>query len=357
MSEITLPSTQATTAVTLSKEVAAALPRLQLGQLLQATVLSAQGGKAELQLPQGTLTAHTQVPLKAGEQLKLTVAQLQPQVTLTLDKPASPPLDQLGQKVYPKQLPLQEALQNMAQLAQSATSGKGAQVAVQQLIQQLPTLMQLFNPKEVKAQIGRSGTFMENHLLQQPAALKGDLKQQLLQMKAQLSNQPAEQKLLKQLDAMIARIELNQMKSLQQGASGQTNTSATETTSKETGQSRSWQVEIPFMVEDEPQQLLIKCRQQGDTEAPESMRWHIELQLNPPDVGPIEVHAIHHQGKLDVHFITEREETSLQISDQLEKLEASLSTSGITTGTLFSRQKSVNDPTIRPLSTGFSIKV
>ncbi len=193
MSEITLPVTLNNQTLAVTK-VASALPRLQLGDLLQATVLSNKGGKAELQLPQGTLTARTDLPLRAGEQLKLTVAQTQPQVTLSISKPATPPAELLSQKVYPKQQPLSQAIQNLGQLMQSQTSGKGSQIAIQQLLQQLPTLTQLFNPKNLKGQVEKSGNFMENNLLNNRGeGLKGDLKMQLLQMKAKLMGQPDQQ--------------------------------------------------------------------------------------------------------------------------------------------------------------------
>ena len=359
MSEITLPITLAAQGITVTKGVAAALPRRQVGDQFQATVLFNRNGNTQLQLPQGTMSARTDLPLRAGEQLKLTVAQLQPQVTLSISKSASAPLDALSQKTYPRQQPLQQSIQNLGQLMQSQTTGKGSQVAIQQLLQQLPTIVQLFNPTNIKNQISKSGSFMENNLLNNRGAeLKGDLKMQLLQLKAKLMNQPAEQKALRQVDAMIARIELSQLKTLQSSSGNTPSTSqgATEQGAKEPTQ-RSWQVEIPFMVDDTPQQIALKFRQQQESEESEKMRWHIELNLSPPDLGELEVHAIYHQEKLDIHFMTEKPETSRLISEQLETLESSLSVAGISTGTLFSRQKSVNDPPSAPThSAGFSIK-
>lgn len=354
---ITTPPIAATGQTLAVTKLTATLPRLQVGDQLQATVLFSRGGKTELQLPQGTLSARTELPLRGGEQLKLTVAQLQPQVTLTISKPATTPADALGQKIYPKQLPLPQALQNLGQIMQSQTTGGGGQIAIQQILQQLPTITQLFNPQAIKEQIGKSGTFMENNLLHNRAtSLKGDLKMQLLQLKAKLFNQPGQQKALQQIESMIARIELNQLKSAQSQAQG-TPSSQQDKGSREATQ-RSWQVEIPFMVDDKPQQAALKFRQQQEEETEEQSRWHIEIQLNPPELGEMEIHAIHHNEQLDIHFLTEKEETSALITAQIETLESSLSVAGLQPGTLFSRQKNIHDvpPEAISTTTGFSIK-
>ncbi len=354
---ITAPPVTATSQTLAVTNQTGSLPRLQLGDQLQATVLFSRGGKAELQLPQGTLSAKTDLPLRSGEQLKLTVAQLQPQITLTISKPATSPTDALGQKIYPKQLPLPQALQNLGQLMQSQTTGSGGQMAIQQILQQLPTITQLFNPKVVKQQIGKSGTFMENNLLHnRTESLKGDLKMQLLQLKAKLLNQPGQQKALQQIESMIARIELNQLKSAQSQAQGSPS-SQPDQGSRDSTQ-RSWQVEIPFMVEDNPQQAALKFRQQQESEDENRSRWHIEIQLNPPQLGEMEIHAIHHNDQLDIHFLTAKEETSALITEQIETLESALSIAGLQPGTLFSRQKNIHDVAPEPSSTttGFSIK-
>ncbi len=110
-------------------------------------------------------------------------------------------------------------------------------------------------------------------------------------------------------------------------------------------------------MEDKPQELALKFRQQQESEDESQSRWHIELNLAPPQLGAMEIHAIHHHEQLDVHFLTEREETSRLISEQIEQLEASLSVAGLQAGTLFSRQKSINDAPPPPVAMGgFSVK-
>ncbi len=360
MSQITLPTTTANQAVLSVAKAQAALPQLKIGDQLMATVMGNQGGKVQLQTPHGTLSARSDLPLQNGQQLKLTVAQLQPQVTLSIQKPAAPPTEALGQRVAPQQQPLQQALQNLSQLLQNPATPKSGQEAIQRLLQQLPILTQLFDPKNIKDQISKSGNFMENHLLNNKSgALKGDLKSQLLSMKTQLLNQPDQQKVVKQLDAMIARIEMNQLKSLQSQGQTQGQGGADQGSAKEAASQRNWNVEIPFMVDDQLQELALKFRQQQTGEDEESSRWHVELNLDPPGLGAIQAHAIYHQGKLDIHFLTEQQQTAHVISDKMELLQSSLESAGVETGTLFSRQKTVNDPVQTDLpysSGGFSIK-
>ncbi len=335
---------------------------------MTATVVQNQNGKIDLQLPQGaTVSARTELPLQTGQQLRLTVTQLQPQVTLSIQKPAPPPAELLSQRATPQQQPLQQALQNLTQMLQSPTTPKMSQQAIQQLLQNLPTLVQLIDPKQLKTQISKSGTFMENNLVNNRGGeLKGDLKMQLLQMKSRILNQPDQQnqqKMLKQVDALIARIETNQLKSLQSQTQSQTQTQTqqaqTESGAKESAASRSWDVEVPFLVQDQPQEIGLKFRQQQESDDPDKQRWHIEINLSPPGLGAIQAHAIYHNSVLDIHFLSEREETANTISEQIDHLQAALSTAGVEPGTLFSRQMSVNDQTsvdLPHLSNRFSIK-
>ncbi|HIJ22501.1 MAG: hypothetical protein HON68_01070 [Gammaproteobacteria bacterium] len=358
MSQITIQPPISTQALQ-NSSIATPLARLKVGDQLHATVMNLQNGKAELRLSEGIVSARTQVPLQTGEQLKLTVAQLQPQLTLSLSKPPPPALEAANQRLIPKQQPLQQALQNLTQLLQNSATGKGGQEAIQRVLQQLPTLMQLFNPKELKQQISKSGSFMENRLLNnRSTAPSGDLKMLLLQAKAQIMNQAENQKVVRQLDSMIARIELNQLKTLQ--ASVQTTTQQQSEGASREPQQRNWSVEIPFIQDNQPQQIALHYRHHQEAEDEEKERWSIEINLEPPGLGGITATATHHQGELDIHFLSEKEETARLISEQIEQLQTALSVAGVEIGTLFSRQKTVNDSSLnRPpsfSSTGLSIK-
>ena len=359
MSQITLQPTLPSQLLT-QNGAGASLARLKIGDQLHATVVSQQNGKAELRLPEGTVSARTQVPLQTGQQLRLTVAQLQPQVTLSLSRPPLPTADAMSQKLLPSQQPLQQALQKLSQLLQGSTGGKVGQEAIQRLLLQLPTLVQLFDPKVIKQQVINSATSMENRLLNgRSAPPGGDLKMLLLQAKVQLLQQPDHAKAVRQIESMIARIALNQLKSMQSQPQNSSQPQG-DSPSKEPLQ-RSWSVEIPFMVDDHPNQVSLRFRHHQEPDHPEKERWHIELNLEPPELGTIEAHAIHHQQQLDIHFLSEKAETATLINEQIEQLSAALSMAGISPGTLFSRQRSVNDLPQRPdtplYSSGFSIKV
>ncbi len=169
---------------------------------------------------------------------------------------------------------------------------------------------------------------------------------QLLQMKARLLHEPQQQKVVKQLDAMLSRIEMNQLKSLQQQVTTTGGQGGNESGSnRDLAAARNWSAEIPFLIGEEPHQIGIRFRQDSaPEEEEEKMRWHVELNLEPPSLGKIVAHAVYHNRQLDLHFLSEEEQTASRISDQLDRLEAALAAAGIETGTIFSRQKTVHDP-------------
>ncbi len=309
-----------------------ATPRLQLGQQIHATVLSTRNGDAELQTSAGTVNAKTAIPLRIGEQLTLTVSQLQPTLTLSLKPPTPPRIEAIAQRLYPKQQPLQQLLQNLSTLLHGSNTSKSSQDAIRQLLQQLPTLLQLTHPKTVKKQIAQSGSFLENHLLKGKPPPAGDLKQQLLLLREKILNSPGEEKVVRQIESMVARIELGQLKSLQGHAPA-------ESTPKETMQ-RNWVIELPFTADGEPHNAELHLQQHQNRKQPDQQSWHIELIFSLVELGEIHAHATIKGEKIDIHFLTERRESAALISDNLERLEAALSSAGLEIGTLFSRQQS-----------------
>ncbi|MBT3347860.1 MAG: flagellar hook-length control protein FliK [Thiotrichales bacterium] len=332
--------------ITLPTGTGSTLPKLQVGQTISATVISVQSGLVKLQTSNILLTAKTTIPLQKGEQLQLTVTQLQPKVTLSLSnpnslttKPATISIEQIAQKIYPKQQPLQQILQSLGQISQLNSSNRSTILAIQQLFQNIPTLMQLFNPSTLKQRTIKSGSFMENNLLNSRTdKLSGDLKGQLLQLRAKLfSQQPQTNRqpsqIVRQIDAMLSRIDLAQLKTLQSSESESATKSA----------QREWVIEIPFMVDDKPHNIELYLQRQSIQDDAQEDSWHIKLTLSPPNMGEIHISAKMGSKELDINFLTEDRQSSATISNNLDKLEATLSSSGIETGTLFSRQLTPND--------------
>lgn len=315
---------------------------LQIGQQLQATVLSNQNGQLQLKTPQGVLNSHTQLPLPPGQSLTLTVTQLEPKITLSLLPPATPPVDGFLQRIAPQQQSLQQMLHSLSQQLQNSNVTTNAKGPIEQLFQQLPTLLQLFNPKMVEQKIGQSGAFLESHLLSKKSTLlKGDLKQQLLQIRERLLNQPNQQKLVQQIESMIARIELGQLKSLQQS---------------QLPDQRSWIIELPFLLNEKPESIELHLRHHRKGESSNEESWQLQLTLHPPELGEIRTSIRWHHEQIDIHFLTETQESATLIQGHLEKLEAALSVAGIDVGTLLSRQQTSLDDTssIDTIETGFT---
>ncbi len=316
---------------------------LKVGQQLQATVLSNQNGQMQFQVPQGILNSRTQLPFSAGQSLTLTVTQLEPKVTLSIQPPTAVPIDAFLQRIAPRQHSLQQMLQSLSLQLQNNVQAQAAKNPVEQLFQQLPSLLQLFNPKVIEQRIAQSGAFLESHLLNKKSALlKGDLKQQLLQLRERLLKQPQQEKLTRQIESMIARIELGQLKSLQQS---------------QLPEQRSWIVELPFLLNEQPENIELHLRHH-QKEGQQEESWQLELKLNPPEMGEIHVSIHWREEQMDIHFLTQQQESAALIQNHLDQLQAALSTAGIEVGTLLSRQRTINDPPIPSdtIQTGFTTK-
>ncbi len=176
-------------------------PPLQVGQLLQATVVENTAGKLLLALSHRQLSAESSLPFKPGQVLTLEVRSLGEQPVLrviaALQESATASAIRTLLPRYGASTPL---LASVAQLAQAPAGSlpPALNAVIRTLVRELPDRSQLSSAEGVKNAIGRSGSFLEQNLVQAssrlptPAVLAGDFKAALLRLQGLLRELPAE---------------------------------------------------------------------------------------------------------------------------------------------------------------------
>jgi len=222
------------------------------GQILEATVLKQlSANSALLKIAQAQITAITDRPLPAETKLQLRVIRAGDQPVLQiLNQPRSTTEIKLSalRQIVPKQTPLDEVFSNLRMiLSEKEALPPEVLRVLQSLNNGILSRRELINPKSVKKALMESGIFLESNLgkntdksiLPSPV---DDLKARLLRLTAILGNEPPRtpirnsrqkqgisnsplmsllsakslpEELHKQVDSALARIQLNQLNSLQ----------------------------------------------------------------------------------------------------------------------------------------------
>lgn len=207
-----------------------ASPLLRLGAELQALVRRGSEGQLLLELEDGQLLApRSSVPLRAGEQLQLRVAQVQPTTVLQIlaTQQADPPLQASLRALLSSAGSRSGLVASLAQLLDHAASSDSP-AALRPLLTALAAHAlqpeQLADAKQLTAALRESGLFLERRLLSEPQIPpEQDLKAQLLRLAARLQalassnagpDEPAANSPLAQLSDLTERL-LTRLETLQ----------------------------------------------------------------------------------------------------------------------------------------------
>ncbi|HFD80849.1 MAG TPA: flagellar hook-length control protein FliK [Gammaproteobacteria bacterium] len=170
-------------------------PAWQAGQQLRATVIESGIGRVLLSVGNRQLSAETSLLLEKGQELTLLVRSLGRQPVLSIvsrlqESPAAMALRLL----LPRQQPAGTLLTSLLQLARTpnAPLPPAAAETLRRLVGSLPSTGSVQTPAGLRKAIADSGLFMEQRLLQAPAALRNDLKAALLRLAGALRQQPAD---------------------------------------------------------------------------------------------------------------------------------------------------------------------
>ncbi|NWC44169.1 flagellar hook-length control protein FliK [Pseudomonas edaphica] len=379
--------------------------QLPVGTLLQAKVLTTQ------MLPQGTaqpaiyrslvsvlnnalagttLSLESPQPLRVGSLLSAVVQNAQ---TLNF-VPLSGLKDQLA---VAQQLSTQQSRQGsldvlfnaLQSLPADDTTSSDLRAAAARLLNALPDLAQVSNPKVLAQLVQSSGVFLEAKLLagQDPQVPPLDMKGSLLRLVAELlpaatnlnailaANTLAQvlpnfvrnplstlgqigarqapagfplpdrlmaklagegdlENLLRLAAGAISRLQSHQLSSLEQ--TGTTADGRLQTT---------WQLEIPMRTLQDIVPLQVKFQREEpppdkdqperkDKKDPKQMLWRVELAFDMEPLGPLQVQAQLTQGKLSSQLWASRPFTASLIESHLGSLRERLVTSGINVGDL-----------------------
>jgi hypothetical protein len=347
---------------------------LQQGATVQATVRQSDpSGQLTLEISGKLLQAISTLRLAAGITLQLRVEKGKDGIILHLDEPERQRL--MYQQALRQNLPRQESLRPLLQqLAQSQSGTKNAaptgpssnttahdaskqttastaplpksvSQAITRLMSVLPTLEKVLQPAGLQQAIARSGLFLETHLLQgvRPAELESDVKTVLLRLAQTLRQQMGEshvksgeqrneqtqerlQGLLRQIDAGVARIQLNQLNSLSGRGEGEERLNIT--------------LELPLYNAQngtvELLQLRIR-RHDGKHRSKTGNSWSVTLHLSPEGYGNIRAVVTLSGGKISTTFWCEEETTAQLFREQLHQLQERFEQQGLETAQCSSR--------------------
>jgi hypothetical protein len=175
-------------------------PPLQVGQLLQATVLENSAGKLLLSVGHRQLSSETSLPFRPGEVLNLEVRSLGEQpvfkVLAALQASATGTTTAAVRTLLPRYGPTTPLLASLARLDQAPPGSLPPPLAaaVRAVLRELPDRASLSTAQGVKNAIERSGAFLEHRLASAgntPApVLDSDFKANLLRLLVQLRELP-----------------------------------------------------------------------------------------------------------------------------------------------------------------------
>ncbi|MBA1446673.1 MAG: flagellar hook-length control protein FliK [Chromatiales bacterium] len=326
------------------------IQNLKPGQILQATALSdTQNSQLKLQIGVTRLIAQTQVAIKSGQQLTLSVEnggkfpELRLLTTLSREQLQANALKML----LPRQQPLAQLFDKIsAQLSNTSSNPAPGNVrqAIDGLVGRLLSTDQPQFQQQLRTALQNSGLFTEAHLLQgsgNPADLKLNLlrlfelintllpgkglnpQQSAAALTASDSSGtplPAESPLrflldlLKQLDGGLARIQSNQLASLPQ----------------EDPTRQTWQFELPVRHIEQLDVFRIRLQKEpGKSGEKEDAVWSLTLRMNLEPLGPMRVQLRLQGEAISSVLWAEQAETTSLIKNNLEKLRSALEKAGL----------------------------
>ncbi len=361
-------STVSPTALTGTKDLAALLPQLQLGNSLGAVVTAKLAENSFLlTLSSGqTLRAQTPTVLELGQTLKLEVVKVGaiPELKIISPElgmqPETAAVLQALRQFLPKQENLTDFAVTLRQMA-NLTSGKTDTVstAINEVLGALPSKDDLVSVEGLKQGVSNSGVFLEAKLVNQLPP-QGDLKGHLLTLANALQNIQADQHdkgnvlntavaptvelkqvtnsgqaerlpealsqtiekdntLLNKTEGAIARIVVDQLASLPK--SGE--------------QQNIWQIQIPYIdgQHTDTVQLAIS-RENKPNPNSEKANWSVELELNPPGLGKLHSRISLVDDRIDTYFWSQQQALTALVQDNLTHLADSYTQAGLAVGKL-----------------------
>jgi len=227
-------------------------------------------------------------------------------------------------------------------LAQNENVSESLKRLAQDILRNLPTKQQLTESAQLKKNVDNSGLFLEAKLAQsegkQASNLAPDLKAKLTQLvnalqqsKGGVEKNTALQELQTKSEGALARLVLNQLKSLPQDEVNR----------------QAWTVELPFVDKKQAKSLQIQIEEENHNSAEqENKSWSATLSLSPPNLSPLHCKISFFNGAVHTNFWSETGETVQIIEGNLDYLSERFEAIGLKPGNLNAQQKKHIEPDI-----------
>jgi flagellar hook-length control protein FliK len=313
-----------------------------VGQILEAAVVAraVDNGTVKLRVGTNTFEARTDLLVKPGDVLQLKVENASQPVVLRALVPASTEqavLQQALRAVLPRAGDIAPLFTQLAQLARAPAGAVPVPLAAlaRQLLDSTPEARTLTDAANLRAALQRSGVFLESSLARDGAPAPQDLKAALLALKTQLpadgstANAPHAQlpesttaslpALAKQVDAALARVELNQLQS----------------TPPENRATAPLVIEVPVRDGDRTDVLRLQVDPEERAATGEAMSaWTVWLSFTPGDLGQVHCRLTVAGERVSANFWTERDTTAQLFQQHMSDLDAGLRRANLTPGRL-----------------------
>ena len=341
------------------KESASLLRRLVPGQQLNASVISIpRAGVAQLQIGLTALLARSQLPLAPGMQLKLAVTKLHPvpELRVLLTPTSVQPRDRVIGSALPRQIPLTDALQGLAQHVQQrqVRLPDEAQVLINRLLARSTPPPQL-NATGIREQLRTSGLFLEQTLARGASPLAGDLKLDFLRLLRLLQaptaagdTQPGSA--TAKLTARTGSV-LEQLARLVEGAVARIQTQQAASLPHDQETRQLWQFDLPVLLAGQHESVQVRVEREApadDAAGPTAPRWSVTLRFDFEITGLIQARIVLNGECVGSTFWCERADTERRVGNALPTLETALRNSGLEVGRLTSVHGEPPDPIILP---------
>jgi len=246
-------------------------------------------------------------------------------------------------ELLPKQQSTSVMLNQLVKnLAQNENVSDTLKRLAQDILRNLPTKQQLTEGAQLKKNVDNSGLFLEAKLAQpagkQASNLAPDLKTKLTQLvnalqqdKGVAEKNTALQELQTKSEGALARLVLNQLKSLPQDEANR----------------QAWTVELPFVDKKQAKSLQIQIEEENHNNSEqENKSWSATLSLSPPNLSPLHCKISFFNGTVHTNFWSETGETVQIIEGNLDYLSERFEAIGLKPGNLNAQQKKHIEPDI-----------
>ena len=335
------------------REIPSLLKQLQVGQTLQAQVLSqVQPGLLRLQIAATELLARSQLMLPPGKRLQLEVIKGQPLPELRiLPQVAAPDRQQLAvRSALARQLPpaevraaLRGAIGEAGHQAAPPRQREAAEL-FSTILRSAGVRLEQLNPATLQRAIRHSGLFHEARLatgMPSDAADNKTQQLQLLQLLIRLSSggktrqrniaePPVNNEQTGNAKAALGDSLINRLMRLVEGSLSRIQLQQAASLPNEEGQRQAWQLDLPIQLPDQTHEAKLRIEREaagGDQGAAAS--WAVNLAFQFDTIGGLQCRIVLAGERVSTTFWSDRASTHERVEQRLPVLREAFEAQGL----------------------------